>query len=306
MNFSDIIGEKIKKLALSQHTVLIKGEKGTGKEYVARAIHQASSRADQPFVEVYCDTLAEEKLEENLFGYLSEKKEFIEGKFSLANGGTLFLREIDNLPFQIQVSLLHLLQNKMFCPVGSDTFITIDFRMIVSTSKDLQSMVQSGQFRNDLYFKLGAVPLYLPPLRERKEEIPRLLDHILLDYSNKQSGNNLIIEPSFLETLTEYDWPGNLTELKQVVEHAVIACTGRRLTQKHLPKYIRFINKNETVPEETTNCTYKEQLHRWEYTLFSRYLMKYGTSTESKKQIAQELDMGIATLYRKLAQLDLS
>lgn len=234
-NFGEIVGESpimkkiyqtIEKVSGSDTSVLIYGESGTGKELVARAIHFNSPRRDEPFIRVNCGALAEGVLESELFGH--EKGAFTnafrrkKGRFELADGGTLFLDEIGDIPQGTQVKLLRVLQEKEFERVGGEETIRVDVRMIAATHHDLLKEVNLGNFREDLYYRLHILPIGLPPLRERKEDIPLLADHFLKRLSLEMQKPGLILTEEGLTALVTYDWPGNIRELANVLERAVV------------------------------------------------------------------------------------
>lgn len=214
----------IKKGSENDATTLIRGESGTGKELVAQAIHEASPRAHQPFVTVNCAALPENLLESELFGY--EKGAFTGatqrriGKFEQAAGGSIFLDEIGDMSLATQAKLLRVLQNKEIYRLGGNERILVDVRIIAATHQNLEQMVEEGQFRNDLYYRLNVFPIYLPPLRERKEDIPELVHHFLSQTAARG------IDRQALAVLMDYDWPGNVRELQNAIERAAIVCDG--------------------------------------------------------------------------------
>jgi len=216
----------ITKVARSRANVLLRGESGTGKELVARAIHANSGRADRPFIAVACAALSSDLLESELFGH--EKGAFTgaiaqrPGRFELADGGTLFLDEIGDISMNLQLKLLRAIQEREFERVGGTKTVRVDVRLIAATNRDLESAVNSGAFREDLYYRLQVVEIYLPPLRERPEDVPDLVHHFLAAY-NHENGKRLTEVPQdVLEILSEYPWPGNVRELENAIEHAVV------------------------------------------------------------------------------------
>ncbi|WP_457574150.1 nif-specific transcriptional activator NifA [Desulfolithobacter sp.] len=231
----------IERIAPSRATVLLLGESGTGKELVARAIHEASDRKNRPLVKVNCAALPENLLESELFGH--EKGAFTgagavrQGRFEIADGGTLFLDEIGEMPLPLQAKLLRVLQEQQFERLGSTRTLSVDVRIIAATNVSLEKAVAAGTFRSDLYYRLHVVPLILPPLRERRDDIPLLLDHFLRS-SNKRNGKNLRMSREFLDFLTEYDWPGNVRELQNLIERLVILSSGDVLRVEDLPEYL--------------------------------------------------------------------
>ncbi|RMI26757.1 MAG: sigma-54-dependent Fis family transcriptional regulator, partial [Calditrichaeota bacterium] len=243
----------IKKASENDATVLIRGESGTGKELVAQAIHEASSRAQKPFVTVNCAALPENLLESELFGY--EKGAFTGatqrrmGKFEQAAGGTIFLDEIGDMTLSTQAKILRVLQNKEIYRLGGNERIIVDVRIIAATHQDLESMVEEGRFRNDLYYRLNVFPITLPPLRERKEDIPALVHHFL-----QQSPATGIVREA-LALLMDYDWPGNVRELQNAIERAGIVSEGM-IRPEDLPAHIRSPGRSRSsqgrfeLPEE--------------------------------------------------------
>ena len=228
------------EIAKSPSTALILGESGTGKELVARAIYHASHRADKPFVIVNCGALPETLLESELFGYKAgaftdAKKDKI-GRFAAAEKGTLFLDEIGDIPQSLQVKLLRVLQNKVYEPLGSNTPISADVRIITATNRNLQDLVQQGSFREDLFYRLNVVKIHLPPLRERREDIPILTDHFIKQFSALQGKDIVGIASAALNILMRHDYPGNIRELENIIEYAFILCDGGFIQPEHLPE----------------------------------------------------------------------
>jgi len=220
-------------------TILIQGESGTGKELAAGAIHYNSNRRDGPFIKVSCAALNKEILESELFGH--EKGSFTgaiktrRGRFELADGGTIFLDDVDDIPLEMQVKLLRVLQEREFERVGGEETIPVNVRVICATKKDLKKLVQEGSFRQDLYYRLHVVTVQLPPLRERKEDIPSLVTHFIKKYATHQRVSVNSISPETLNLLLPYNWPGNIRELENVIEHAVAFCTSDTIIPKNLP-----------------------------------------------------------------------
>lgn len=216
----------IDKVAQTDSTVLITGESGTGKELVAKAIHESSARASKPLVIVNCGAIPEELLEAELFGHVkgafTGAVQTRMGRFELANGGTIFLDEVGELPLHLQVKLLRVLQQRQFEAVGSSKTVEVDVRIIAATNRDMETMVQNREFREDLYYRLNVIPLKIPSLRERKSDIPILINHFVSQF-NKATGHN-VEAPSgeIMEALASYDWPGNVRELENLMERLVI------------------------------------------------------------------------------------
>jgi len=246
-SFENIIGHSgvmqdvfklIKKVADVDTTVLIRGESGTGKELIALAIHRNSHRAEKPFVAVNCAAIPENLLESELFGY--EKGAFTgadrrkPGRFELAANGTIFLDEIGDLSPALQAKILRVLQNKTFERLGGTEAIQLKARIIAATNRDLEAAVKDGHFREDLYYRINVFPIFLPALRNRKEDIPELIEHFVAKYSKKP----LKITPNFSRALQAYRWPGNVRELENIIERAVILADNDELTTEHLPPHL--------------------------------------------------------------------
>lgn len=227
----------IEKIANSAVTVLLLGESGTGKELVARAVHESGGRRDKPFIKVNCAALPETLLESELFGH--ERGAFTgahatrPGRFELANNGTIFLDEIGEMPLALQAKMLRVLQEKQFERIGGGKTMDVDVRIIAATNVGLEQAVEEGNFRADLYYRLNVVPIILPPLRERMEDIPLLLNHFL-SMSNQRNSKNLLLTSDLLDFLLDYPWPGNVREMQNMVERMVILAEGDRLTLSDL------------------------------------------------------------------------
>jgi len=238
------------KAARTGATILLIGESGTGKELIAKAIHYESDRSKGPFIAINCAAIPENLLEAELFGY--EKGAFTgalvskPGKFELANGGTIFLDEIGDLPLSLQAKLLRVIQDKTFYRIGGTKPIKVDIRIIAATNKDLEKMVKNGSFREDLYFRLNVIPIYLPPLRERREDIPLLIDYFLKKF-NKEYKKNITINKSAMEKLINYSWPGNVRELENTIERLVILAEKEEITLNDLPFYIKQDNGSKII-----------------------------------------------------------
>ena len=232
--------ELIAKVAASDSWVLIKGENGTGKELVARTIHNLSSRAAEQLIDVNCAAIPEELIESELFGH--EKGAFTGanskkiGKFELADKGTIFLDEIGDMSFKTQAKMLRVLQEKQLQRVGGSRTLRVDVRVIAATNKDLEAEISLGTFREDLYYRLNVVPVEVPPLRERIEDLPMLLEFFLLEAAQKTRSTEKQIRPEAMELLCQYNWPGNVRELKNLAERLVIMVPGSVITADHLPK----------------------------------------------------------------------
>jgi DNA-binding NtrC family response regulator len=226
---------RAERVAASKSTVLLTGETGTGKELVARAIHARSAQRDMPLIKVNCAAIPEALLESELFGHtrgaftgaVASKK----GRFALADGGTIFLDEIATISPAVQAKLLRVLQDREFEPLGAERTQRVDVRVIAATNRDLRQMVSDGRFQEDLYYRLNVIPITLPPLRERREDVPLLVDHFVRRFSASMGKPLLEVDPAVLDELTRYDWPGNVRELENTIERAVVLATGRTLTR---------------------------------------------------------------------------
>ena len=233
----------MKKVADTPTTVLVCGESGTGKELIARALHRASSRSGAPFVSINCGAIPENLLESELFGH--EKGAFTgavglkQGKFEFADRGTLFLDEVGEMSLSLQVKLLRVLQEHEFQRVGGNKDVQVDVRIIAATNKDLQEEVASGRFRSDLFFRLNVVRIDVPPLRERKADIPVLVAHFVSKFRERLGRSVRDVDPEVVDALYRYGWPGNVRELENVIERAVVLCRGGAITPDDLPAEIR-------------------------------------------------------------------
>jgi len=248
----------IRDVAPTSATVLLTGESGVGKEIFAHAIHNLSNRADKPFIKINCAAIPEDLLESELFGY--ERGAFTgahstkKGKFELASGGTIFLDEIGDMPLLLQSKILRVLQEREVERLGGSKPIKIDVRIIAATNKDLEEMVHKGIFREDLYYRLNVIPIHIPPLRERKEDIP-LLIYYFVDKFSKTYGKNLTVSKELVNLLKEYDWPGNVRQLQNTIERMVILSKSERLDFKDLPVDI----KNKIKESKKVNTIVKSE-----------------------------------------------
>lgn len=290
--------ELIKVVGKSNATVLITGESGTGKELVARAIHSQSHRHGKPFVAVSCAALPESLLESELFGH--EKGSFTgaytqkKGKFEFANGGTLFLDEIGEMSANSQVHLLRVLEEKEFARVGGNEPIKTDVRVISATNKDLRKAIENGEFREDLYYRLNVVNIELPPLRERKEDIPLLAEHFLARFASENRKEITGFSPDALEFLLDHDWPGNVRELENAVERAVILARDSLITAGDLPQRGGW-------PADSTGSG--KNLKEVEKEHILSVLRKTG---ENYSETARVLGITRMTLYRKAKEYGLT
>jgi two-component system response regulator AtoC len=242
----------LERVADTPTTALITGESGTGKELVARALHEHSGRKDKPFIKVNCAAIPKELIESELFGY--ERGAFTgavaskPGRFELANGGTLFLDEIGEIPIEMQVKLLRVLQESEFERVGGIKTIRVDVRLVAATNRDLKKLIATGSFREDLFYRLNVVPIRLPALRERTGDIPLLAEHFLVKFNERLRKKVEGLDPDATEVLAQYPWPGNIRELENVIERAVLFCDESKLHAKDLPPDVRGIPVIANVP----------------------------------------------------------
>ncbi|WP_337906858.1 sigma-54 dependent transcriptional regulator [Pelovirga terrestris] len=296
--------EQIKVAAPSSGWVLITGENGTGKELVARAIHQQSGRSDKPFVEVNCAAIPEELIESELFGH--EKGSFTgataarRGKFDQANGGTLFLDEIGDMSLKTQAKILRILQEHKFERVGGNRTIEVDVRVIAATNKVLTEEIKNGNFREDLYFRLNVLPFVVPSLRHRKEDIPLLCNHFLHFFCSKESRENKTISAEAQQCMQAYDWPGNVRELKNLIERLVIMTPGTEIKPSDLPQDISNIattgHLSVTLVEDLPD-SYKEAKEIFEEQFLIEKLKKNSWNIS---RTAEEIGLERSNLHRKI------
>ncbi|MDE0043366.1 MAG: sigma-54 dependent transcriptional regulator, partial [Candidatus Poribacteria bacterium] len=250
----------IGRAAVSDETVLIMGESGTGKELVAQAIHENSARADNEFVVVDCSAIPSASIESALFGHVRGAYTGAEvarqGKFEQANGGTIFLDEIGELPIEVQMKLLRVLQEREVEPVGSNETRQVDVRVVAATNRQLEQSIQDSSFRNDLYYRLNIIPIYLPPLRERKTDIPDLIDFFIARFAEEYAQPKATISSEAFNRLMTYDWPGNIRELENTLKRALVLCSGRVLLPEHFPTF----SEGEVHPSAMEGTTLEGQL----------------------------------------------
>ena len=304
--FEDIIGQdpkmfhvfqKIIDVAETNATVLINGETGTGKELIADSIHFGSPRKSQPLIKVNCAALTETLINSELFGH--EKGAFTgataqkKGHFELADKGTIFLDEIGDIPIPTQISLLRVLESGTFQRVGGTRTLKVDTRVVCATNKDLSSAVKEKYFREDLFYRINVVPIYIPPLRERKSDIPLLANHFLRKYSAETKKNILRISRAAMETLIRHEWPGNVRELANVIENAVIFCKGREIIPANLPKELKETSQKKEVELKLSS----RSLPLAEATIIRKVLEETDWNL---KLAAKELDIARGTLYSKM------
>jgi two-component system, NtrC family, response regulator AtoC len=327
--FSQIIGkspqmEKIfamlPLLAQNDSSVLITGETGTGKDLVAEAIHEASNRAKGPFIKINCGALPETLLESELFGHrkgaFTGAVENKPGRFRLAHNGTLFLTEVGDLPLLLQVKLLSFLDDKVVYPLGSGKGFPVDVRVIAGTHRNLEQMVREGRFRKDLLFRLNVVRVQLPSLRERGEDIRLLIDHFLARFSSRFGKKIKGLSKSALALLTTYDYPGNVRELRNIIEYAVNICQKQTLGLDHLPAYLSepnpekaeddgFLKPAVSPPAESIRPVPEGYAGTWAETERQLVLDALVKAGGRRSKAAENLGWARSTLWRKMKQHDL-
>jgi len=286
---------EVQSVAISNASVIITGESGTGKELIARAIHANSPRKFFPMVSVHCCALSESLLESELFGH--EKGAFTgavynrKGRFEMADNGTIFLDEIATISPKMQIELLRVLETKSFMRVGGNKLISSDFRVICATNKDLKKMVDQGTFREDLFYRLNVVNILIPPLRERVEDIPLLVDYFIRKYCNSMSRNPVTIEPAALKKLKEFEFPGNVRELENMIERAIVVGNGKEIKVKDLP-----------LLQESIVSSSVESLDELEKKHIQLILNKYDWNIS---RASKALQVDRVTLYNKIRKFGL-
>jgi DNA-binding NtrC family response regulator len=300
------------KVAKTNATVLIQGESGTGKELVAKAIHVLSGRSKNKFIDLNCGAIPHELLENELFGhergaYTGAERRYL-GSFERANKGTVFLDEIGEMHPSLQVKILRVLQEKSFQRVGGSEKVSVDVRVVTATNRDLQKEVNQGRFREDLYYRLNVVPITLPPLRERTEDIPWLARHFLNIYSLKNDKIFLDFHPEAMEAFINYPWPGNVRELENTIERVVVLSNDSQVKLKHLPDYLQKIERtvrwvHEAVPKPGDDGKDVMSLEQVEKSAIASALRKCDGNV---LEAARRLKVGQATLYRKIRKFGIS
>jgi two-component system response regulator GlrR len=289
--------DAVSRIAKAESTVLLLGESGTGKDLIARLIHLAGSRREKPFVAVNCAALPEGLLESTLFGH--EKGAFsgafrsAKGLFVQADGGTIFLDEIGDMPLSIQAKVLRVLQEHCFYPVGSEKLTEVDVRVVTATNKDLEEQVKKGLFREDLYYRVHVIPVHLPPLRERKEDIPGLVDHFLDEFRTQTGKEIKGLTPHAMQRLMFYDWPGNVRELKNVIEYAVAMSDKDRITEDLI-----LSTKGLVVTEEKLQPL-KEARDAFEKTYLTYLLQTAGGNVSEAARLAGKYRADLYVLLKK-------
>ena len=284
-------------IAESDSTVLIQGPSGSGKELFAKAIHNLSHRRDKPFIKVNCGALPDNLLESELFGYVkgafTDAKKDKPGRFALANGGTIFLDEIGDMSPALQVKLLRVLQDREYEPLGGTSTMRVDVRVVAATNKDLSTLVRSRQFRDDLYYRLNVVKIDLPPLSRRREDIPLLVEHFIAQFNLKTGKNVSGVSHEVMSFLMRYDFPGNIRELENIIEHTFVMCKGEMIELRHLPQVL-IDSARETVMEEKE---ISKPLQTAEAEVIRKALER---NKGNRLRTARSLGIDRSTLWRKI------
>jgi two-component system response regulator PilR (NtrC family) len=313
------VRQLIQRVAQADATVLISGESGTGKELAARAIHSHSPRRDHPFVAVNCGAIPEHLIESELFGHV--RGAFTgavadrAGYFRMADTGTLFLDEIGDLPLHLQVKLLRVLQERVFRPVGGETNVAVNLRIVAATNRDLAADVKSGRFREDLFYRLNVINVTLPALRDRREDLPLLVRHFLRQFSAVHDRSVGRFSVSAGKRLLQYDYPGNIRELENIIEHAVTLCDGDTATEEHLPRYLydaatipapsngAMAHGPRTIPNANVLVDLDRDLAEYEKAVLLRALNEAGGV---KKRAAELLGINYRSLRHRLQKYGLA
>jgi transcriptional regulator with PAS, ATPase and Fis domain len=298
--------EMLELVSENDTTVLLEGESGTGKELFARAIHSISHRKKGPIVTVNCGALPDTLLESELFGYkagaFTDAKRDKPGRFAQAEKGTLFLDEIGDISPMLQMRLLRVLQEKVYEPLGSTKSEKADVRIVAATNKNLEELVQQGLFREDLYYRINIVTLCLPPLRDRKEDIPLLLEHFLRRLNSMRGKEIQGISPKAMNILMSYDFPGNIRELENIVEYATVVCKNRLIRRIHLPETLQQKIGLRKIPASEKITGSEPSLEAVEKDIIYRMLRK---NNWSRKLAAAQMGIHPTTLWRKMKRLNL-
>jgi transcriptional regulator with PAS, ATPase and Fis domain len=294
--------EKVKMIASSDISILIRGESGTGKELFAHSIHQLSARSHQPFVKINCGAIPEHLLESELFGYeegafTGAKKGGKKGKFQLAHGGTLFLDEIGDMPLNMQVKLLRVLQEGEVEAVGSVKPISVDVRIIAATNRPLEKMMEEKRFREDLFYRINVVPFFIPPIRERMEDLDELVDYFTGKITKKSGKRITGIDEEVRQIFRSYSWPGNIREIENVMEASIYLTSDERIQKGSLPEYLR---ERAVLPIGSSKL--KEILEETEKRVLAQSLEKYK---DDKLKAAKVLGISKSTFYEKVKKYGL-
>ncbi|MCM0647540.1 sigma 54-interacting transcriptional regulator [Clostridium swellfunianum] len=291
--------QKVKNIADGYANVLLTGESGTGKELFARAIHFESKRSHMPFIAVNCGAIPETLLESELFGYANgaftgASKGGKIGKFELASGGTIFLDEIGDMPLMLQVKLLRVLQDRVVIPVGSNKAVRVEVRVVTATNKRLEELVGEGRFREDLFYRINVIPIRIPPLRERKEDIELLMEVLLKKYCIIYEIPVPKVSAEIIQLFKTYQWNGNVRELENTVEYIVnMLGSDTEVSRKNLPP--KLVEEHKSLAEEE-----ELKLESIEKKTIIKALKRYGLNTEDKRKAAEALGISLASLYRKI------
>jgi DNA-binding NtrC family response regulator len=302
--------KQARAVADTNATVLITGENGTGKEVLARAIHEESARRDRPFVAVSCAALPESLIESELFGHVkgafTDAKADRIGRFGLADGGTLFLDEVGELVAAVQVKLLRVLQERTIERVGSNHPIKVDIRLIAASNRDLEHEVAEGRFREDLFYRLNVVPLRLPSLRERREDVPPLAAHFAAKAAEKHDRPLAELDPALIEALQEYDWPGNVRELENLVERLVVLTNGPRLGVEFLPE--KMLHSAPTAPAQVVGAADDETTLEGATHALRRRMVITALQAEGGNRVAaaRRLHISRSYLHRLISELSIT
>lgn len=298
----------IEKVAKTQSTILIRGESGTGKELVARAIHYNSPRSAKPLIEISCAAFPESLLESELFGYDkgaftgadSQKK----GRFELAHGGTIFLDEIGDISENVQVKLLRVLQERQITRLGGTQTIDVDVRVITATNRNLEDALEKGTFREDLYYRLNVIPVFLPPLRERRDDLKLLLEYFVKKISIENKLSTLVISEAAMKLCLDYNWPGNVRELENAVENAVVLGEGNVIEPQHLPFGVHRKRKNVPLADFFVDAgtTFKDKTE-----VAERYILEQAIkeANGNKSEAAKKMDISLRTMRYKIKKYNL-
>ncbi|MFQ5753812.1 MAG: sigma-54-dependent transcriptional regulator [bacterium] len=316
-SFHNIIGKSegierifntIVKVARTQSTVLIRGESGTGKELVARAIHYNSPRMNKPLIQISCASFPETLLESELFGY--EKGAFTgadnqkKGRFELAHGGTIFLDEIGEISESVQVKLLRVLQERQITRLGGTQTIQVDVRVITATNRDLEKALEQGRIREDLYYRLNVIPIVLPPLRDRKDDIPLIIDHFIKKFSMENKIPAPRISDEALKLCMKYEWPGNVRELENAIENAIVLGEGATIKREHLP-FAMFAKPKRSARHDflkNAGKTFKDKIEEAEKIILLDAIEQSGGN---KSEAAKILNISLRTMRYKIKKYDL-
>ncbi|WP_047153937.1 sigma-54 interaction domain-containing protein [Aneurinibacillus tyrosinisolvens] len=306
--------ELARKVAETDASVLLYGETGVGKEVMAKAIHQAGKRANKPFIPINMASIPEALFESELFGYeegsfTGSKKGGKQGLFELANEGTLFLDEIGEMPLNLQAKILRALQEKGFQRIGGTKWCSLDVRIICATHRDLRQLIKQGSFREDLYYRLNVVPIHIPPLRERRDDIPFLTSQVLANLNPKYQKYVTVLEEVY-DIFANYHWPGNVRELSNVLEHMIAICTKNSLTAEDVPHYIRIKKETEDKPDvfqqEVTPNHVNLSLNGLKQKVEKELIEEVIRNSKNRTEAIRKLGMSRKSFYSKLQKYGLA